>query len=196
MENPLNPVYRGGCMGGSLGVPIAVFDHDLDDGSVGKPLPIGRAGDLVATAAFPNLPILLWNDGDTAPGPKYRAAYFSRFKGVWAQGDFCQIHPKSRSMMMLGRSDGVLNPSGIRFGSSDIYGVIEKHFPGSVAESICVGQRRPEDLDERVMLFLLMKTPGSLDKKLVKEIKDAIAKELTKRHVPKFIFEVPEIPVC
>lgn len=99
-------------------------------------------------------------------------------------------------MMMLGRSDGVLNPSGIRFGSSDIYGVIEKHFPGSVAESICVGQRRPEDLDERVMLFLLMKTPGSLDKKLVKEIKDAIAKELTKRHVPKFIFEVPEIPVC
>jgi acetoacetyl-CoA synthetase len=182
-------------MGGSLGVPIAVYDHDLDDGSVGSPIPIGRAGDLVATAAFPNMPIFLWNDGETAPGQKYKGAYFSRFKGVWAQGDFCQMHPKSGAMFMLGRSDGVLNPSGIRFGSSDIYAVMEKGFPDHIAESLCVGQRRPQDLDERVVLFLLMKKPGSLDKKLVGKIKDAIAKELTKRHVPKFIFEVPEIPV-
>lgn len=196
MENPLNPLYRGGCMGGSLGVPIAVYDHEMDDGSDGKPVPIGTSGDLVATAAFPNIPIYLWNDGDKSPGPKYMAAYYERFNHVWAQGDFCQIHPKSKAMMLQGRSDGVLNPSGIRFGSADIYAVLEKHFPTTIAESICVGQRRPEDLDESVVLFVLMKKPGSLNKGLVSDIRAVIARELTKRHVPKYIFEVPEIPVC
>lgn len=95
---------------------------------------------------------------------------------------------------MLGRSDGVLNPSGIRFGSSDIYSVIEHSFPKEVAESLCVGQRRPQDHDERVVLFLIMKTGYKLDRKMVLHIKDVIAKALTKRHVPKYIFETPEIP--
>ncbi|KAJ6783382.1 hypothetical protein PWT90_05842 [Aphanocladium album] len=194
MENPLNPLYRGGCMGPSLGVPIAVYDHDMDDGTDGKPVPIGTSGDLVATGAFPNIPLYLWNDGATAPGPKYKAAYYERFNHVWAQGDFCQIHPKSKAMLMQGRSDGVLNPSGIRFGSADIYAVLEKQFPAQIADSICVGQRRPADLDESVLLFVLMKKPGSLTKALVADIRTAIARGLTKRHVPKYIFEIPEIP--
>lgn len=197
MENPLNPLYRGGCMGGSLGVPIAVYDHDMDDGSDGRPVAPGTSGDLVATAAFPNTPLYLWNDGATAaaPGPKYKAAYYERFNHVWAQGDFCQVHPATGGVLMQGRSDGVLNPSGIRFGSADIYAVLERHFAALVADGICVGQRRPTDADEQVLLFVLMKTPGSLSKALVREMRETIAKALTKRHVPKYIFEIPEIPV-
>ncbi|OAA47149.1 acetoacetyl-CoA synthase [Metarhizium rileyi] len=195
LENPLTPVYVGGCVGGSLGVPITVYDHDLPDGSDGKPLPPGQAGDLVATAAFPNVPLFLWNDDRPAPGSKYRGAYFDRFNAAWAQGDFCVFHPKTGGVLMLGRSDGVLNPSGIRFGSSDIYAVLERCFPAEVAESLCVGQRRPGDLDERVVLFLLMKQDQVLDRKTVKRIKETIARELTKRHVPRYVFQVPEIPV-
>jgi acetoacetyl-CoA synthetase len=96
---------------------------------------------------------------------------------------------------MLGRSDGVLNPSGVRFGSSDIYAVVERHFSAQVAESICVGQKRDSDLDERVLLFLLMKPGEKLDQGLVARMRGAIASELTKRHVPRFIFEMPEVPV-
>lgn len=195
MDNPLKPLYRGGCMGPCLGVPIAIYNHDLDDGSVGQPIAAGEAGDLVATAAFPNVPIYLWNDGPTAPGPKYHSAYFARFKNVWTQGDFCQFNPKTGAMLMLGRSDGVLNPSGVRFGSSDVYSVIETVYPKQIAESICVGQRRPQDIDESVVLFVLMKPGHKLDQNLVMDIKSVIAKALTKRHVPKYIFEVPEIPV-
>lgn len=194
-DNPLTPVYVGGCQGGSLGVPIAVYDHDLPEGSKGTPLPPGTAGDLVATAAFVNAPVFLWNDSDSAPGPRYKAAYFSRYDGAWAQGDFCAVHPITGNIYMLGRSDGVLNPSGVRFGSSDIYAVVEKSFAAEVKESICVGQRRPKDMDETVVLFLLMKEGVKLDEKLVRRMKDEIAKQLTKRHVPKYIFEVPEIPV-
>ncbi|KAL6897593.1 hypothetical protein GGI43DRAFT_97539 [Trichoderma evansii] len=195
-ENPLDPLYVGGCMNGSLGVPIATYDHDLPEGSVGTPLPPGSSGDLVATAAFPNMPIYLWNDGPgPAPGPKYRAAYFERYSGAWAQGDFCAVHPKTGAVFLLGRSDGVLNPSGVRFGSADIYAVLERCFPQEIAESLCVGQRRPQDMDERVVLFLLMRGGRALDKKFVIKVKETIAKELTKRHVPKYVFEIPEIPV-
>ncbi|EGX94852.1 acetoacetyl-CoA synthase [Cordyceps militaris CM01] len=194
LENPLKPLYRGGCMGGSLGVPIAVYDHDMDDGSAGRPVPAGTSGDLVATAAFPNTPLYLWGDGATAPGPKYRGAYYERFRHVWAQGDFCQVHVRTGAVLMQGRSDGVLNPSGVRFGSADIYAVLDRHFAAHVADSICVGQRRPADPDEQVLLFVLMRAPGSLTRALVADIRAAIARELTKRHVPKYIFEIPEIP--
>src|ERR1700733_4194845 len=135
-------------MGGSLGVAVRVFDHDLPEGSEAKPPPRGSAGDLVAAAAFPNVPLFLWGDPQPAPGPKYQSAYFARFKDVWGHGDFCMWHPSSGNFMLLGRSDGVLNPSGVRFGSADIYAVMERCFPQEVAESLCVGQRRPQDHDE------------------------------------------------
>ena len=195
IENPISPLYVGGCMGGSLGTAVSVYDHDEADGSFGKSVPEGTPGDLVSDAAFPNVPLFLWGDNAPAPGAKYMNAYFGRFKNVWAQGDFCVIHPITKALHLLGRSDGVLNPSGVRFGSADIYAVLEKHFTKEVSESLCVGQRRPQDLDERVVLFLLMKNGVKMDKDLVGRIKDAIARDMTKRHVPKFIFEMPEVPV-
>ena len=96
---------------------------------------------------------------------------------------------------MLGRSDGVLNPSGVRFGSSDIYAVVERWFAAEVAESICVGQKREQDADESVVLFLLMKPGRKLDEDLAKRLRDRIASEMTKRHVPRYMFERPEVPV-
>lgn len=101
----------------------------------------------------------------------------------------------TKQIFFLGRSDGVLNPSGIRFGSSEIYNVIDTQFPQEIADSICVGQRRPHDADESVMLFLLMQPGVSFSLELVGRVKEAIRKALSARHVPKYIFETPEIPV-
>ncbi|KAG7128920.1 Acetoacetyl-CoA synthetase like protein [Verticillium longisporum] len=203
LMNPLTPVYRGGTQGPSLGVPIAIYDAQLPDGP-GKELPVGEPGELVATAAFPNIPIYLWGDAaarpgastlNTAPaGSRYHAAYFGRFDHVWAHGDFCAIHPETGNVSFLGRADGVLNPSGVRFGSAEIYAVIERRFADRVADSLCVGQRRPNDTDESVMLFLMMRPGHKFDRELVEGVKAAIGKELTKRHVPRWIFETPEIP--
>lgn len=110
-------------------------------------------------------------------------------------GDFCVIHPITGNISFLGRADGVLNPSGVRFGSAEIYSVIERRFANRVHDSLCVGQRRPADQDETVMLFLLMKPGHRFDTALVGEIRAAIGRDLSKRHVPKYIFETPEIPV-
>lgn len=97
--------------------------------------------------------------------------------------------------MFHGRADGVLNPSGVRFGSAEIYRVIEGQFSDEIADSICVGQRRPTDTDERVLLFLLMKPGAAFTASLVERVNRAIRSELSPRHVPLFTFETPEIPV-
>ena len=39
---------------------------------------------------------------------------------------------------MLGRSDGTLNPNGVRFGSAEIYSILETIT--EVTDSLCVGQ--------------------------------------------------------
>ena len=197
LMNPLTPVYVGGTQGPSLGLRIAIYDSLLPNGP-GKEVENGIPGELVATNAFPNVPCSFWGDKEpvATPGSKYHAAYFDRFDNVWAHGDFCSVNPITGNIFFLGRADGVLNPSGVRFGSAEIYGVIERHFAGQVQDSVCVGQRRPQDQDESVMLFLLMKGGKKLDRSLVNKVKDAIKRDLSKRHVPKYVFETPEIPVC
>lgn len=70
-----------------------------------------------------------------------------------------------------------------------------EQFSEKVNDSLCVGQRRPQDENERVLLFLKMRPGHKLDPELVLNIKTAIRKGLSARHVPAFVFEVIDIPV-
>ncbi|KAE8354152.1 hypothetical protein BDV28DRAFT_92090 [Aspergillus coremiiformis] len=194
LGNPLTPLYMGGCQGPSLGIPIAAYDQ-ADEGASGvkgRAVPDGDPGELVATAAFPTMPVKFL--GDDGP-QKYFDSYFARFDNVWTHGDFISIHPITKQIIFLGRSDGVLNPSGIRFGSSEIYNVIDTRFAEEIADSVCVGQRRPQDNDESVMLFLLMRPGHAFTPQLVGRVKDAIRRALSARHVPKYVFQTPAIPM-
>lgn len=102
--------------------------------------------------------------------------------------------PVPARRLTIYHSDGVLNPSGVRFGSGEIYTVMEQ-FSGPVNEALCVGQRRPQDKDERVLLFLKMRAGYKFTPQLETEIRTAIRKGLSARHVPAYIFEVSDIPV-
>ncbi|KAH7079429.1 hypothetical protein FB567DRAFT_562600 [Paraphoma chrysanthemicola] len=188
-ENPLEPVYIGGCQGPCLGTKLEVYDSLIESGP-GSAVPHGEPGELVATASFPNQPVFFWGDES---GERYQSAYYMRFPHVWTHGDFIQIHPKTGQVMFLGRADGVLNPSGVRFGSADIYSVIETHFP-EIKDSICVGQRRPQDVDESVMLFLMMNEGYHFTPALVDKVKAKIGKERSPRHVPRYVFQTWDIP--
>jgi acetoacetyl-CoA synthetase len=88
--------------------------------------------------------------------------------------------------------DGVLNPSGIRFGSAEIYNALRSFT--TFADAICVGQRRLHDADEIVLLFIKMLPGHRLTPSTITEVKDTIRKALSPRHVPKYVFEVPDIP--
>jgi acetoacetyl-CoA synthetase len=106
------------------------------------------------------------------------------------------IHPITKKIFVLGRADGVLNPGGVRFGLAEIYNVVKAFSPDHVADSLGAGQRRPQDSDESVLLFLEMKKVVPFTQSLVQDVKTLIKKELSARHVPRYVFETPDIPVC
>ncbi|KAH0839290.1 Acetoacetyl-CoA synthetase [Fonsecaea pedrosoi] len=182
---PSLPVYAGWCQARALGMKVQIYS---DDGQAIEST--GEAGELVCTAPFPSQPAFFWGDKS---GERYRSAYFERFPGVWHQGDYIRMDPHTQGVQFLGRSDGVLNPSGVRFGSAEIYNCLTGFT--EIEESLCIGQRRPHDDDEQVLLFLKMKQGHSLDERLKSAIKAHIRKDLSPRHVPKFVFETPEIPM-
>uniref|UniRef100_A0A3B3HT90 Acetoacetyl-CoA synthetase n=1 Tax=Oryzias latipes TaxID=8090 RepID=A0A3B3HT90_ORYLA len=111
--------------------------------------------------------------------------------GVWAHGDYCKVNPKTGGIVMQGRSDGTLNPNGVRFGSSEIYNIVEAF--EEVSDSLCVPQYN-SDGEERVILFLKMAPGKSFSPELVTKIKGAIRKALSARHIPGLLLETKDIP--
>jgi acetoacetyl-CoA synthetase len=65
-----------------------------------------------------------------------------------------------------------------------------------VLDSVCVGQRRPgKDEDETVLLFVKCKPDIKLGDDEKKSMSKAIREAYSARHVPKYIFQVEDIPV-
>ncbi|RKP20371.1 acetoacetate-CoA ligase [Rozella allomycis CSF55] len=185
------PVYKGEIQCRCLGMAIEAWNTEGMKKRLsqkGKPV-YGESGDLVCIKSFPSMPIFFWDD---MGNEKYRKAYFDNSYGVWMHGDFIYINPDTKGLIMLGRSDGTLNPAGVRFGSAEIYSIISQ-FP-QVEDSLVVGQKRPQDTDERVVLFLKMTQGCQLDERLINEIKLMIRNQLSPRHVPSFILPIGEIP--
>jgi acetoacetyl-CoA synthetase len=185
--SPLSPVYAGEIQKLGLGMDVHAWDYEGKDVTS-----TGEAGDLVCVKSFPCQPVKFW--GATGE-KKYKSSYFEKFEGVWHHGDFIRFNPETGGIFMLGRSDGILKPAGVRFGSAEIYNVLLKHFPDAVADALCIGKRRETDTDETVVLFLKMADGKKFTAKLSNEIKAVIRKELSARHVPGIIDECPEIPI-
>jgi acetoacetyl-CoA synthetase len=179
LGNPMLPVRRGELQCRGLGMATEIFDE------AGKSV-IGEHGELVCTRPFPSTPIGFWNDPGDA---RYRAAYFERFPGVWAHGDFAEL-TEDGGFIIHGRSDSVLNPGGVRIGTAEIYRQVEKL--DEVVESIAIGQNWDDDV--RVVLFVLLKGGFDLNDALVDRIRETIRENTTPRHVPAKIISVPEIP--
>ena len=182
LGNPMLSVYRGElqCLG--LGMDVAVFDDN------GQPL-ADRKGELVCRTPFPSCPVRFWNDPD---GQRFHAAYFARFEGIWAHGDYAQLAPHNghQGLIIHGRSDAVLNPGGVRIGTAEIYRQVET-LP-EIREAIVVGQQF--DGDVRVVLFVVPADGVELNAALQTRIRKAIRQGATPRHVPAVILSVPEIP--
>lgn len=177
---PWLPVHRGELQGPGLGMAVDVFDemgHSVHS----------KKGELVCTQTFPTKPICFWNDQDDQ---KFRSAYFEKFPNVWAHGDFAEISKNTGGLIIHGRSDAVLNPSGFRIGTAEIYRQVEA-MP-EIAEALCIGQEWNDDV--RVILFVVLATDIRLSGTLSTQIKQKIRTGASPRHVPAKIIAVPEIP--
>jgi len=179
LGNPLRPVYRGElqCLG--LGMKVQVFDE------AGLPVQETR-GELVCTQPFPSMPIGFWNDVDKT---LYKRAYFERFPGVWAHGDFAEI-TSHQGLIIYGRSDATLNPGGVRIGTAEIYRQVEKIT--DVLDSVVIAQEWQDDV--RVVLFVKLREGIHLTDALKKTIKSTIRENTSPRHVPAKILQVRDIP--
>ena len=179
LGNPMLPVHEGELQCKGLGMAVDVYDEG------GAPLPRGK-GELVCTKSFPSRPIGFWNDPD---GAKYRGAYFEKFPGVWAHGDFAEF-TEHGGMIVHGRSDAVLNPGGVRIGTAEIYRQVESI--DAVVEALCVGQDWRDDV--RIVLFVVLREGMVLDGELTAEIRTRIRNNASPRHVPAVIQQVTDIP--
>ncbi|MBI2221420.1 MAG: acetoacetate--CoA ligase [Acidobacteria bacterium] len=177
--NPCGPVWRGEIQTRALGMDVDVFDE------TGTPVRQEK-GELVCRRSFPSMPVGFWNDPDDC---KYRAAYFEKYPGVWAHGDYAEITDHD-GVIIHGRSDAVLNPGGVRIGTAEIYRQVEQ-LP-EVLESLVVGQHWQGD--ERVVLFVHLREGVALDAALQQRIRDQIRRNTTPRHVPARIVAVRDIP--
>ena len=103
---------------------VSVFDQTIEGGKGVKGVAVedGVPGELVCTESFPTMPVMFWGENGAQ---RYFNSYFEKYDNCWTHGDFIMIHPKTKQVMFLGRADGVLNPSGVRFGSSEIYSIID-----------------------------------------------------------------------
>ncbi|MEZ5569992.1 MAG: acetoacetate--CoA ligase [Halioglobus sp.] len=177
--SPILPVYAGEIQSPGLGMAVDIWDD------AGKPLR-GEKGELVCTAPFPSCPLGFWDDAD---GSRFRAAYFRRFPGVWAQGDYGEVTSHG-GYIIHGRSDAVLNPGGVRIGTAEIYRQVERI--QSVLESIVIGQQWQDDV--RVVLFVVLREGESLTPALQDSIRRSVRENATPRHVPAKIIQVADIP--
>ena len=145
-----------------------------------------KKGELVCRSPFPSMPVFFWNDDS---GEKYRKAYFDKFPGVWAHGDFIEINDHG-GLKIFGRSDSTLNPGGVRIGTAEIYRVVEAF--DEVADSLVIGQEWKGD--QRMILFLKLSESVSMNDEVTKKLRQSIKNNCSPRHVPEIILPIDDIP--
>ena len=173
------PVARGKIQNKLLGMDVYAFD-DSGCSVVNEP------GELVCCKPSPSMPIGFWNDEHNA---KYLDAYFSQFEGVWAHGDLIEFSDDG-SCKILGRSDSTLNPGGVRIGTSEIYRHVESL--NEVKDSLAFGVN--VDGDSEIMLLVVLNEGFGLTDALISKIKQSLRANASPRHVPRFMYEVADIP--
>jgi acetoacetyl-CoA synthetase len=179
LGNPMGPVYAGELQVRGLGMKVEAYDEE------GKAV-AGEQGELVCTLAAPSMPIYFWNDPDQQ---KYHDAYFDVYPGIWRHGDWIEITDHG-GVIIYGRSDATLKPSGVRIGTAEIYRQVE--LIPEVLDSLVVGQDWSNDV--RIILFVKLRDGVELSDELVKRIKTTIRQNATPRHVPAKIIAVDDIP--
>jgi acetoacetyl-CoA synthetase len=178
--SPILPVRAGIISGPCLGASVEAFDPS------GQPV-IGEVGELVLTQPMPSMPVGFWHDES---GERYRASYFADYPGVWRHGDWIMILPDG-GCIIYGRSDATLNRGGVRMGTSEFYRVVER-LP-EVADSLVVDTGKLGQ-EGRLILYVVPADGQDLDDALTVKIRSLLRTELSPRHVPDEVHQVPGIP--
>ncbi|MDN5918663.1 MAG: acetoacetate--CoA ligase [Pseudonocardia sp.] len=178
---PTVPVWLGELSCAALGADVRSLGEDgtdlLDD-----------VGELVITAPMPSMPVMFWNDPD---GSRLREAYYEDFPGRWRHGDWVRRTSRG-SFVIYGRSDSTLNRGGVRMGTADFYAVVEA-FDG-VADSLVIDTTALGAKEEGSLLCFLVLDPGVSLEQVEPELRKALRRELSPRHVPDRFIVLDAVP--
>ena len=178
---PLLPVRSGEISCRYLGAKVEAFDE------LGRSV-VGEQGELVLTEPMPSMPVGFWGDAD---GSRYRAAYFDIYPGVGRHGDWITIS-ETGACVISGRSDATLNRGGVRVGTAEFYSVVEDF--DEVADSLVVHLEDPAGGPGDLLLFVAPAPGAALDDDLRARLAAALRTNLSPRHVPDAMYEVPSVP--
>lgn len=178
--SPLLPVRAGELQCRALGAKVEAFDES------GHPV-VNEVGELVISEPMPSMPLYFWNDPE---GKRYRESYFDVYPGVWRHGDWIKI-TEHGGAHIYGRSDSTLNRMGVRMGTSELYRVVES-IP-EIVDSLVLGVEQPGG-GYYMPLFVVLREGATVDETLVATIRRRISTELSPRHVPDEVIQVPEVP--
>jgi len=178
---PLAPTRAGELSAPMLGCDVAVLD---ERGAAVR----NTFGELCVRAPMPSMPVCFLDDAD---GSRYRAAYFQKFPGVWAHGDWA-LQFDDGAFVIAGRSDATLNRGGVRLGTADIYGVVDGI--EGIDDSVVV-HLEAQDGGAGTLVLILSGAPYADDgARIVEDIKSELREQLSPRHVPDVAVWVPRLP--
>ncbi|PXX71574.1 acetoacetyl-CoA synthetase [Nocardia tenerifensis] len=178
---PLLPVRAGVMACRALGADVQSIDEE------GWPV-LGREGELVISKPMPSMPVGLWGDVERV---RYRETYFGAIPGLWRHGDWITI-AEDGSCVIGGRSDATLNRGGVRLGTAEFYGVVDA-MP-EIRDSLVIHLSDNDSGADELILFIDLEEGRDLDLALRQRIAARLRAELSPRHVPDEIHQVPEIP--
>ena len=177
---PLLPVFAGELQGRALGANVQTFDQH------GRPV-TDEVGELVIVDPMPSMPLYLWGDQN---GKRYRETYFDMYPNIWRHGDWMKITRRG-TCVIYGRSDSTLNRGGVRFGSSEIYNVVESM--EEIKDSLVIDVEAAVG-ENRILLFVVLNQGVHWDAQLIQKINEHIRQHSSPRHVPDQIYEIKEVP--
>ena len=116
--------------------------------------------------------------------------YWSRWPGVWVQGDFAVVDPDGQ-WYILGRSDDTIKIAGKRLGPAEVESLLVAH--PAVVEAVGIGIPHEVKGSALVIYCVLTAVHPPIDK-LRGELKDSIVSSLGKPLAPDRILFIDDLP--
>jgi acetyl-CoA synthetase len=142
-------------------------------------------GDLTIRAPFLGMTKSFWNDDQ-----RYVKAYWSKWEGIWAHGDFAAVDQHG-FWYLLGRSDDTMKVAGKRIGPSEIEAAVTAH--EAVKEAAAIGIPHPVK-GEVPVIFAVLHGHEDSHSDLEQELLAYAARSLGKALKPNKVHIVSELP--
>ncbi len=176
--NVIGPIKPASFSGPCIGTAADVVDD------AGRPVR-GAVGELVIRAPLPGMTRGFWGDRE-----RYEEAYWRRWPGIWAHGDWASIDVDG-FWYIHGRSDDTLKIAGKRVGPAEVESAAVSH--PAVLEAAAIGVPHPIK-GEAIVVLCVLHPNVTDDAGLHDAIARAVADELGKPLKPEIVVVVSALP--